>query len=232
MLEVLVSIVLLAIISAISFQVYSSTLFSWKRSTEVADGLKHGDFSMNNLLNALYSTIYFNNDRRVYAFRCEKSSDGKMPTDMISFVTVSKAFMPASSPYFGAPHRLQLFVDRDDRGNPALFALPMPAIASEEEFAETFAEEPILVSRDVVGLEIFFWDATNEEWTEEWESENSIPERIEISLYISSSEDEEPMQFTRIVDIPVFESVAENLKSPATTTSGTGNTGGANTGGR
>lgn len=215
LLEVMIAIVILAIVSTVAFQVFSSTLFGWKRGIEVADGLTHGNFAIGQLVSALDSTIYFFNARRVYAFRVEKDNTLGIPTDTISFVTASGAFMPPDSPYSRGPHRLRLSVDIDEYGDPALFALPMPAVADEEEFEDEYDAEPMVVARGVSGLEILFWDADAEDWTEEWEPENSVPERIEVTLYIAAiDKHEEPMLFTRVIDIPVYDSVKERLRSP------------------
>jgi prepilin-type N-terminal cleavage/methylation domain-containing protein len=216
LLEVLVAIVVLVAVMSIAFEVFNATIRGWKRGTEVAEGIKHGDFAMSQLTAALNSTIYFSNSRKVYAFLVEKDSLQGLPADMISFVTASGAFMPYDSPFAKGPHRLKLFVDIDDNGDPALYAVPMPAVANPDDIEDEYSKDPLLVSRGVSGLQIFFWDADNEEWTEEWEPENSIPERILIDLYISSAdEDEEPIVFSRAIDIPVYDSVKERLKSPA-----------------
>lgn len=218
LLEIMVAIVVFAIVMTVAFQVFSATVRGWKRGTEVADGIKHGDFAMNQLASALNSTIYFYNSRKVYAFQMEKDSNLGLPSDTISFVTSSGAFMPPDSPYAKGPHRLKLFIDSDDDGDPALFALPMPAVADPEEFEEEYTVDPLLVSHAITGLEILFWDEETEIWTEEWEEENSIPKRIQIVLYVTSPDkNEEPILFSRMLEIPVHDSVKERLRSPATT---------------
>ena len=211
----MVAMVLLTIAMSIAFQAFAGTLRAWKRGTEVMEGITHGDFAMNQLVSALNSTIYFNNPRKTYAFKIEKSSNGGLPTDWISFVTASGAFMPHSSPFSSGPHRIELFIDDDDYGDPALFALAMPAIATddEEEFADEYDAEPILVSRAVQGLEIMIWDEEDEAWTEKWEKENAIPERVLLAVFVASeNEDEEPIEFVRVVEIPVSKST---LSSPS-----------------
>jgi prepilin-type N-terminal cleavage/methylation domain-containing protein len=217
LLELIVAIVILVIAMSIAFEAFTGTLRGWKRGTEVIDGIKHGDFAMTQLASALNSMLYFNNPRKTYAFKLEKDTAATgLPGDIVSFVTVNGAFMPANSPYAAGPHRIKLFVDEDEYGDSALFALAMPAISDVEEFEEEFDVEPALVSREVSGLEVMIWDKQNETWTEEWEPENAVPERIEISLYISSKDkNEEPIVFRRVLEIPVFESMRDRLSSPS-----------------
>ncbi|MEE9369304.1 MAG: type II secretion system protein [Pontiella sp.] len=216
LLELLVAMVILTIAMSIAFQAFSGTIRGWKRGTEVINGIKHGDFAMTQLISCLRSTIYFFNPRKTYAFKIEKGNTGGLPSDMISFVTASSAFMPNDSPFATAPHRIKLLIDDDDRGNPALFALPMPAIADEEEFEDEYDAEPILVSRAIQGLEILIWDKELEDWTEEWEPENSVPERILVTVFVASEdENEEPIEFSRVIEIPVSLSVKEKLAGPS-----------------
>ena len=219
LLELMVAMVILTIAMSIAFQAFSGTIRAWRRGTEVIEGIKHGDFAMNQLANALNSTIYFFNPRKSYAFKIEKGTDSGLPSDTISFVTASSAFMPDSSPLQQGPHRIKLYIDDDDRGDPALFSIAFPAIADEEEAEDEYDAEPHLVSRAVQGLEILLYDDELEDWsTDEWEKENSIPERVLILIYVASEErDEEPIVFTRVLDIPVSQSLGANLKGPTKT---------------
>ena len=212
----MVAMVLLTIAMAITFQAFSGTMRAWKRGTEVIDGMKHGDFSMNQLANTLNSMVYFNNARKAYAFEIEKKNRSGLPADTISFVTSSSAFMPPDSPFFRGPHRIELFIEDDRRGDPALFARAMPAIANNEEFEDEYNADPILASRAVQGLEVLFWDDEQEEWTEEWTEENAVPERIAVTIFVvSEDENEEPIEFTRVIEIPVALSVKARLKGPS-----------------
>ncbi|WP_168433646.1 type II secretion system protein [Pontiella sulfatireligans] len=232
LLEVIVAMVVLTIALSVAFQAFSGTIRAWKRGTEVIDGMKHGDFAMNQLVSAINSTIYFNNPRKTYAFKVEKNTSAGLPADEISFVTSSGAFMPEYSPFTDGPHRIKLLIDDDDRGNPALFVIAMPAIANDEDFEDEYDAEPELASRAVQGLEVLFWDDEAEDWTEEWEKENSVPERILLTVFVvSDDEDEEPIEFARVIDIPVARSVEAKLRSPSSTdqsSGSTGNSGGGN----
>lgn len=215
LLELIVAMVILVIAMSIVFQAFSGTLRGWKRGTEVIDGIKHGDFAMNQLAAALNSTVYFYNPKKSYAFTFEKGSHSGLPADTISFVTASRAFMPKDSPLINGPHRIKVYIDNDDDGNPALFSRAVPALADFEDFEAEFDTEPYLVSRTIQGLEIMVYDEENEFWTVDWDNKNSIPERVKIMVYVpSDDDDEEPIVFTRILDIPVAKSVKSKLSSP------------------
>ncbi|MDF7807394.1 type II secretion system protein [Pontiellaceae bacterium B12219] len=230
LLELLVAMVIMVIAMSIAFQAFSGTVRGWKRGMEVMDGIKHGDFAMTQLVAALNSTIYFYNGKKTYAFTFEKDSNSGLPADSISFVTSSGAFMPFDSPFISGPHRLNLFIDNDD-GAPALFVSALPAVANPEDEEDELEADPILVSREVQGLEILIWDDENEDWTEEWEQENSIPERIMLTIFVASEDPaEEPIAFSRVIEIPVAASVKDKLTGPSlkgtSTSSGSNNSGG------
>jgi prepilin-type N-terminal cleavage/methylation domain-containing protein len=214
-LELMVAMVILTIAMSITFQAFSSTIRGWKRGTEVIDSIKHGDFAMNQLAAALNSTIYFYNQRKSYAFTFEKGATAGLPSDTITFVTASSSFMPEGSPLQHSPHRIKLYIDNDDNGNPALFAIAFPAIANIDDFEEDYDAEPYLVSRSIQGLEIMLYDEETEDWTETWEKKNSVPERVKMMIYSASeNDDEEPVVFTRVLDIPVAASVKTKLTGP------------------
>lgn len=219
--------VILVIAMSIVFEAFSGTLRGWKRGTEVVDGIKHGDFAMNQLAAALNSSIYFYNERKSYAFTIEKGTENGLPADRISFVTASRAFLSQNSPLRNGPHRIEIYIDNDDDGNPALFSRAVPALTDFEEFEDEYDMEPYLISRTIQGLEIMIYNTKDEFWTEEWEKKNSIPERIKILVYIPSEDsNEETIIFTRVLDIPVAKSVSKKLTGPTAVSSGTSTTGG------
>lgn len=219
LLELIVAMVILVVVMSLVFKAFTGTIHGWKRGTEVIDGIKHGDFAMHQLAAALNSTIYFYNERKSYAFTFEKGSHNGLPADTISFVTASGAFMPQNSPLRNGPHRIKIYIDTDDDGEPALFSLAVPALVDLEDsdsFNADFDTEPYLISRTIQGLEIMVYNEKDEFWTVEWEKKNSVPERIKITVYVpSDDDDEEPIVFTRVLDIPVAKSVKDKLTGPS-----------------
>ena len=220
LLELLVSLVILVIAMSIAVGAFSGTIHAWKRGGEVIDGIQHGDYAITQLNSVLNSILYFYNGSETYAFLIEKDSNYGHPCDIISFVTTSPAFLPANSPLISGPHRIELSIDDDEHGNPALYALATPPVANPGEYREECDEEPQLICRQISGLEILFWDSEEEEWIEEWEEENSVPERIQATIFVTSNDpDEDDMEFSRIIEIPVFDSVQQRLSGPSSSSS-------------
>ena len=217
LLELIVAITILTVAMSIAFQAFSSTLRGWKRGNEVIESIHHGDFAMRQCASALNSMIYFQDARKRYAFRFEKELSSSLPADWISFVTASPYFLHPNDPLAEGPHRLQLYIQDDEYGNPALHSISMPALSDEEEFIDEYDPEPYLITRSVQGFEILIYDFESEEWTDEWDLDNRIPKRLLISFFvISEDETEEPVVYTRVFNIPAAESIDQPLSSPTT----------------
>lgn len=218
LLELMAAMVIMTIAMSVAFEAFSATIRGWRRGTEVVEGLQHGDYAMTHFVSALNSTIYFSNPRKTYAFIMERDTINGLPADSISFVTASSAFMPIDSPLRNGPHRIELFIDMDENGGPALFSLAFPAVANLDEVKDEFDAEPHLISRAVQGLEVLLYDDDTEDWSDmDWDPENSVPDRIKLTVFIASDEeDEEPITFARVFEIPVADSVKVGLSSPTT----------------
>jgi len=222
LLELMVAIVMLVIALSVAYQGLHGTIRGWRRGTEVVESIQHGNFAMEHLSAALRSTVYFNDAKKSYGFSVAKNSS-TYPKDELSFVTVSSAFMPMNSPYQHGAHRITVSIDQDEEGDDALFVSARPHLADVEEYEE---EDPWLVSRGIQGLECRIYNEEDELWDDEYEKSNSVPARIELTLYAAPiDEDDEAVVFTRILEIPVAESVEERISNPTITkkTSG-GNT--------
>ena len=154
-----------------------------------------------------------------------------LPVDWISFVTASPYFLHPNDPLAEGPHRLQLFIQDDEYGNPALHSISMPALSDEEEFIDTYNPEPYLITRAVQGFEILIYDFDNEDWTDEWDFDNHIPQRLLISIFVASEDEtEEPVIYSRVFNIPVAESMDQPLSAPTTANTVAQNDNGGNAG--
>ena len=199
-LELLVALAILVSAFAIVFTVFTSTLNAWQRGSEVLARLHHGDHVMDQLVQALRSTAFFDSRPDLYEFRLEKRQADGQPADLMSWVTSSAAFMPLDTPYAHGVHRLIVTVDRAGSGD---YGVAVRAVShlSEEEDEES---DPWLVSTRVKGLRCRIFDPEAEDWVDEWEREQAIPSLLEITLYLEPEEQGgAPVRMQRIVTIPV-----------------------------
>ena len=215
LLEVIVALTILIISFGIAFQAFNSTLQSWKRGNEVLEGFQNGDYTMRQFSSKINSLIYFKDERKRYAFRFEKNNIGNLPVDWISFVSSSSYFLHPYDNLGNSPHRIQLFIQEDEYGELGLHSISMPALSDENDYIEKYNPTPYLINRHIKGMEIKIYDFDAEEWTDSWEYENSIPERIMITFYvITDNDNQEEISYSRVFNIPVAESIKQPLTSP------------------
>ncbi len=209
LLELLVALVILVAAMSIVWATFSSTTRAWQRGTELANQLHHGDFVMEQLTEALRSAAFFQSNPELYEFRLENRSGAVYPADIISWVTSSPAFMPVDSPWAHGMHRIVATVERD-RGGDHGFAV---RAYYHLEDRDDLDDDPQIVSPRVHGIRFNVFDFEREEWVEQWAETNSIPERVMVTLYLDSGNNENtPTRVTRVIDIPVASVVTQRLE--------------------
>ncbi len=203
LLELLISISILSLIFATCFMAFSSSINAWRRGSEYLEKQHHSEFVQNQIFSALRSTAFVEDSPLNYGFwHTDGNLDG-LPNDEISFVTSSSAF--CKEPLTYAPHRIYLKID-ETLEEPALSTKAHFHFATEEEVDE---QEYKLISREIIGINCRFYDSMNEEWSDEWENTNNIPREIEITLFTEPVEEGgEPVEFSRVIEIPVAEETA------------------------
>ncbi|MFC1467232.1 type II secretion system protein J [Verrucomicrobiota bacterium] len=208
LLELLISIAILSMVFATCHLAFSSALNAWRRGTQYLEKQHHSDFIQEQIFSALRSAAFLESSKLNYGFWHTDSEFDGIPQDEISWVTASPAF--SREPYTYAPHRLHLTIDKELE-EPALSAKTHFHFAKEEE---TELAEYRAISREIIGINCRFYDVVNDEWDDEWENTNTIPREVEITLYAPpADEGEDPITFTRIIEIPVAEQTAKNSKS-------------------
>jgi prepilin-type N-terminal cleavage/methylation domain-containing protein len=201
LLEMLIAISILSMIFATCHLAFSGSINAWRRGSEYLDRQHHSDFAFERISAALRSASFMQNDELDYGlYHTDNELDGQ-PADELSWITASPAFV--RTPYSLAPHRLLLTITSEIENTPALAAKAYFPFDQEEQIELT---EYRTVSRSLIGFNCRFYNTLDEEWVDEWTTSNSIPSEIEITLYTPPiDENDEPVTFTRILNIPVSE---------------------------
>lgn len=208
LLELLISISILAMVFGTCALAFSSALNAWRRGSEYLEKQHHSDFAQQQICSALRSAFFNESEELNYGLWHTEGSMSGIPTDEISWVTTSAAF--AQEPYTLAPHRIYIGISNDD-DEPALAVKTHFHFADEEQ---TDRAEFHIISREIIGINCRFYNSLNEEWDDEWTTTNEIPREVEITLYAPPADDDgEPISFTRIIEIPVATEKANDSKS-------------------
>jgi type II secretion system protein J len=202
LLEILIATAVLTLLFSMTFSVFSGVLQAWRRGTEAAADLHHGDYVMEQLCAALRSAAYVEEDGARYGFRLENRDEA----DRLSWVTLSPAFAGPDAPWRHGMHRIEVSVGGEADENGFYVRLYSHFAESERVAAVEFDR----ISDRISGLNCRVYDAEQEVWLEEWEDTNSVPALLEVVLITEphqDSEDEAPLRLRRLVEIPVVERI-------------------------
>jgi len=204
LLEMLLAVAILAAVSAVTYFGFSAATTAWRRGSELAESLHHGDFVMDQLVMALRSAHYPEAGPRsgvAAQFGFQKTDDaGRYPADWISW------FVGKDCPYIGSPHRVEVGIEEDDKGREGIAVRYWRLQGHAEDFDPAKDAERVFLSRRVVGLDCRMADpllADGIEWLDEWEETNRLPTVVELTLYLQPLEEgEDPVEVKRVIGIP------------------------------
>ena len=213
LLELLVSVTILAAITGISLMAFQVVSTAWRKGMSLSDSLHHGDFVMDQLVLGLRSAYMPDSavGQDKYGFGVEDNGDSPNSSDMVTWVKLGSALVGRDSRDLEnpeAPHRIEFFVEEDEEGEPAAAVRAWSLLGQPEEF-EPEDVEPRFIARRIVGFNCRMQDpeADSEdeiEWIDEWEDTNRLPYSVEVTLWMDPVEEgEEPIELKRVVQIPL-----------------------------
>ncbi|MDD5708095.1 MAG: prepilin-type N-terminal cleavage/methylation domain-containing protein [Kiritimatiellae bacterium] len=228
LIELLLAIVLLTIVTAVTYFSFDAGAKAWRAGTELADSLHHADYVIEQLAMGLRSAYYPDAERPVgaYGFVLSDSGEGENAHDTISWVKLGTALVGADSPVAGTPHRIEVTVappdDRADdtaarEGGLAVRAWRLAALP--EDFDPSKDVSTLVLTPRVVGLNCRVLDPENNlmegdapsaddelEWSDVWTDDytNRLPYAVEVSLYLAPADSHsDPLEVKRIVELPL-----------------------------
>jgi hypothetical protein len=180
----------------------------------MADKLNHGEYVMEQIVNGLRCAFYPPPQSNApaawpeFGFWLEKNGDGPEARDVISWVKNGTALLGPDNALDRGLHRVQVTVQDDSDGTPAVVSRAWRPFANLTSF--TAAEvEPFFISGKVKGLSCRVSTNRTEEgweWEDEWKdaATNRLPVAVEVTLFLEADEkDEAPVEMKRLVEIPL-----------------------------
>lgn len=209
LLEILVAVAILTTCMALVAMIYTNTIKAWRLGQNVMDELHQGDFVVEQLVSALRSEAFFQNNAKVYGFWLDDMGTQSHAHDEISFVTSSSAFIPSDSPLQNALHRIWITIGQDQNGKEGLAVRALPHIMKELDKNKS---DPWIVSTRVKGFDCQVYDFQDKDWEDDWEDTNKIPNLVKITVTISPVHEEDPdLVISRIVEIPIATAVTSRV---------------------
>lgn len=209
LLEVLIALAIMTTAMTVVIACFVATLKGWEKGGKMLDGLRHGDFVMEQVVSALRSAAFFANNPGWYGFRLEDDVRDSYPADRLSFVTSGSALMRRDSPLIHGLHRIEIGIDDHPDGEQGVAVRAIPHLMDPEEWEG----DPWFVSTVVKGIECRTYDLDEEKWDDKWDNTNAVPSLVEITLFMEPLEPgEPPVTISRLVEIPVAPVVAQAVR--------------------
>ena len=226
LIELIMAIMILSVMTLISFFCFNAIVSSWTVGMEVSDSMAQADYVMNQiesgLRSAYFSTSTQKEDERGFQFI--DNGDGEHARDSITWTKEGRAFVGSLKGIDGKteiaemPHRVMLYVEEGDRhqGGGGLMAKAWSNDFQPDDFDVEEDVKAFLISPKVIAMDCKVLKEPPEEkareikWEDEWKSSNALPYKVSVTLYLRPiKEREAPLAVSRDIDIPVWD-VSQN----------------------
>ena len=231
MVEMLLSIMILAIMTIVSTMVFHTVVRNWTLATDMADNMQRVDYVTAQVVYALRSAYFPTSGETTNAdgFSLIDGNENNDPeeSDAISWTKLGPAIVGRNSRFARSPHRVTLFVrsERDaDEEHPA--GLIAQVIGEDKFRPDDFDEEDennwdwFLLGSQVQGFNCRVLDKDEPfssgmaNWQDTWDTSNCIPRRVQLTFWMKPiDEDKDPYPVVRVLDIPLWDISQNPLKT-------------------
>ncbi len=248
MLELLLSIMILAFMTIISTLVFHTVVRNWTLATEMADNMQRVDYVTEQVVYALRSAYFPTSGKTTEAdgfmLYDENPDNDPDQSDVITWTKLGPSIVGRNSRFARSPHKVTLFVrsekDADEEHPAGLIA----KVIGEDKFRpEEFDEDDetnwdwFLLGSQVQGFNCRVLDKNTPfeddraNWQDTWDTSNCIPRRVQLTFWMKPvDEDKDPYPIVRVVELPLWD-ISQNPLQTDSTASGNDKRGGRNSSG-
>lgn len=165
LIELILSISLLAVITVTAYLCLSTATRSWRVGVEAADAVNHGDYIMEQILMGLRSAYYpevgtVDGSAGQYGMQLVNDGDEESARDSLTWVKLGSALVGADSEVANTPHKVVLSIvgkgesgnEELDAGGLVLTSWRMSALPEDFDPEDENFVKPLLLMPGVVGL--------------------------------------------------------------------------------
>ena len=234
MVEMLLSIMILAIMTIVSTLVFHTIVRNWTLATEMADSMQRVDYVTMQVTYALRSAYFPTSGETTKAdgFMLLDHNERNEPdaSDVISWTKLGPTIVGRNSRFAHSPHKVTLFVrsEKDaDEEHPA--GLVAKVIGEDKFRPDDFEEDDetnwdwFLLGSQVQGFNCRVLDKDEPfrsgmaNWQDTWDTSNSIPRRVQLTFWMKPvDEEKEPYPVVRVLEIPLWDVSQNQLKTDST----------------
>ncbi len=208
--EIMISITILALILAAIFSSWTAILRSTKVGLDAAASVQRIRIAIRVIEDSLSSATSFVVNQGYYGFEAQNGDDPEL-----SFVArLSKTF-PRSGRFGDYDVRRVTFsVESGRDGSQNLVLRQTPVLFNLDDDPDE-RDHPLLLAKNVKEFSFQFWDDRTRDWIDEWKQTNQLPKLIMVNLKLADHKDSRKPteEITRIINIPSM-SVAPTWQVP------------------
>jgi prepilin-type N-terminal cleavage/methylation domain-containing protein len=207
LMEVMIAVTIMSAAMAIALMSFSAVARAWQKGNSMSEGMSHGDFVMDQLVQSLRSTYYpdATGENPKYGFWLE--DDGDM--DKISWVKMGQGLTLGDNPVAQSAHRVMFSVEPIPGKSREGASVRLWHVFGQEDDFDYEDVEPSFISDRILGFNCRVATNLTEEgweWEETWEEDNTnkLPDVVELTLFLEPLEPgDAPFEVTRSVEITV-----------------------------
>jgi len=237
MVEMLLSIMILAIMTIVSTMVFHTVVRNWTLATEMADNMQRVDYITAQVAYALRSAYFPTSGQASNAdgFMLLDENERNEPelSDVITWTKLGNSIVGRNSRFAHSPHRVTLFVRSEKDADAEHPAGLIAQVIGEEKFRpEDFDEDDetnwdwFLLGSQVQGFNCRVLDKDEPfksgmaNWQDTWDNSNCIPRRVQLTFWMKPiDDDKEPYPIVRVLEIPLWDISQNPLKTDSTASS-------------
>jgi len=213
LIELIMALTIGSMVIASVLAVLSSATRTQDLGERRADLLQCVRVSLEQIQKDLQLAVTRANDEQ-FTFLGTDSGESELPMDSIEFTSASGDPLSSLLPT-GDLVRVQLYIETDEKATQtgllrSAIRLPLP-----EEVSPTEAE---LSTRTycpmAVGLDLAYYDPTEEDWIEEWQERTDLPTAVRVVLYALTEPPEEGAE-PDLRDVTTFSTVVQLMLADA-----------------
>ncbi len=227
LLEVMVALAIFVIISGAIYGAFSNAQQTVAFAEERSDAYQVARVMLTQINRELRSA-YQPADVTVSTLTGDDTENGntaEVQTDTLTFLTTAHKPLQANAPY-GGVCKVSYTVQEDANNQPIGLYVTEDVHPGLEP--DTEAEEPVLLSDLVVGLNCQYLDGGTGEWVDAWENATTLPAAVRVELVVKPPRTTaKPLTFSTTAEM----SALAALPGSAAASAGGASTGGTGTGG-
>jgi len=222
LIELLMSVIITAIMMAVCFITFNTSIRCWSRSAAVADTVRNAEYALTQVVSGLRSAYYPTTGKQDFAYGFQLYDNGEDPddSDTIQWIKLGTSIVGNRSQLSETPHTVRVWVQKEGRDGPGglwVKAWRSELQADDEDMDKDVSDDenapPYPLIEGIQGFDCKVQGKPEDvdgdgtpKWEDTWDTSNSIPYRVKLTFWMTpAKETGDPVPIMRVVEIPLWD---------------------------